>query len=86
MNDKLQAAAGEFLSSEQGQMLISQKDKLGSLVSSPDGESVKKMLSGDDIKKAAESGDMTKLSAVIGSVLATQEGKRLAAQIEKLIK
>ena len=43
------------------------------------------MLDGEKLQKAAQSGDAASLRAMLGTVLSTEEGRRLAANIKKLM-
>ena len=43
------------------------------------------MLDGEKLQKAAQTGDGGALRAMLGTVLSTEEGRRLAANIKKLM-
>ena len=59
--------------------------ELKALADSADGRRLGRMLDAETIRKAAQSGDRQAMRQVLGSVLATEEGKRLAQQLKKLM-
>ena len=59
--------------------------ELNALARSADGEKLSAMLDGEKLQKAAQSGDAASLRAMLGTVLSTEEGRRLAANIKKLM-
>jgi len=59
--------------------------ELNALAQSADGEKLSAMLDGEKLQKAAQSGDAASLRAMLGTVLGTEEGQRLAANIKKLM-
>ena len=59
--------------------------QLNALAQSPDGAKLSAMLDGEKLQKAAQSGDAASLRAMLGTVLSTEEGRRLAANIKKLM-
>jgi hypothetical protein len=59
--------------------------ELNALAQSPDGEKLSAMLDGEKLQKAAQSGDAASLRAMLGTVLGTEEGRRLAANIKALM-
>ena len=59
--------------------------ELNDLAQSKDGARLAAMLDGEKLQKAAQSGDGEALRAMLGTVLSTEEGRRLAADIKKLM-
>ena len=59
--------------------------ELNALAQSADGEKLSAMLDGEKLQKAAQSGDAASLRAMLGTVLSTEEGRRLAANIKTLM-
>lgn len=59
--------------------------ELSALAQSEDGAKLSAMLDGEKLQKAAQSGDGEALRKMLGTVLATEEGRRLAANIKKLM-
>ena len=59
--------------------------ELEALAQSPEGQRLAAMLEGDQLTRAAQSGDAASLRAMLGTVLGTEEGRRLAANIKKLM-
>jgi hypothetical protein len=86
MNEDLQKAATEFLSTEEGKRIAGKRGELEKLAESADGKRVRALLDGDKLQKAAESGDMNALSALLSGALNTEEGARLAKRLQNLIK
>ena len=61
-------------------------DALRALAESEDGARLAAMLDGNRLQEAAKAGDSAALRAMLGSVLGTEEGKRLAEGIRKMMK
>ena len=59
--------------------------ELNALAQSADGTKLSAMLDGEKLQKAAQTGDGEALRAMLGTVLSTEEGRRLAANIKKLM-
>jgi len=59
--------------------------ELRALAESEDGARLAAMLDGDRLQQAAKSGDSAALRAMLGSILHTEEGKRLAEGIRKMM-
>ena len=59
--------------------------ELNALAQSADGAKLSAMLDGEKLQKAAQTGDGEALRAMLGTVLGTEEGRRLAANIKKLM-
>ncbi len=60
--------------------------ELNALARSVDEATLSAMLDGEKLQKAAQTGDGEALRAMLGTVLSTEEGRRLAANIKKLMK
>ncbi|MBQ7435100.1 MAG: hypothetical protein IJV51_04785 [Oscillospiraceae bacterium] len=59
--------------------------ELNALAQSADGEKLSAMLDGEKLQRAAQNGDGEALRSMLGTVLSTEEGRRLAANIKKLM-
>ncbi len=59
--------------------------ELNALARSVDEATLSAMLDGEKLQKAAQTGDGEALRAMLGTVLSTEEGRRLAANIKKLM-
>ena len=59
--------------------------ELNALAQSADGAKLSSMLDGEKLQKAAQTGDGETLRTMLGTVLRTEEGRRLAANIKKLM-
>ena len=59
--------------------------ELNALAQSADGEKLSAMLDGEKLQRAAQTGDAASLRAMLGTVLSTEEGRRLAANIKTLM-
>ena len=60
--------------------------ELRALAESEDGARLAAMLDGERLQKAAQAGDSAALRAMLGSVLQTEEGRRLAMGIQEMMK
>ena len=60
-------------------------EDLKKLAESADGQKLSRMLDGDAVEQAAKNGDSDALRSILSNVLSTQEGKRLAESIQKLM-
>ena len=58
---------------------------LRTLADSEDGQKLSRMLDGKAVEQAAKSGDSEALRGILGQVLSTREGQRLAESIQKLM-
>lgn len=56
------------------------------LAQSEDGVKISRMVDAEKLEKAAKSGDSKALHDILTSVLSTDEGKRLAEKIKKMLK
>ena len=59
--------------------------ELNALARSAGGAKLSAMLDGEKLQRAAQSGDAASLRAMLGTVLGSEEGRRLAANIKKLM-
>jgi len=59
--------------------------ELRALAESEDGARLAAMLDGNRLQQAAKSGDSAALRAMLGNILHTEEGKRLAEGIRKMM-
>lgn len=55
------------------------------LAQSPEGQKISRMLDAGAVEKAARSGDSEAIKSLLGQVLGTDEGKRLAESVRKLM-
>lgn len=60
-------------------------DDIKRLAQSPDGEKLKNLIGETEIEKAASSGDAEALKKILGSVLSTEEGRRLAENVRRMM-
>lgn len=73
--------------SPQGSRIKEKKPELEKIVTSSDGEKVKRMLERrGGLQDAIESGDTETLTKTVQDILKTEEGARLAKQLENLFK
>ncbi len=63
-----------------------QAERLKTLANSADGRKLSQMLDRRAVEEAAKKGDSEALRRAVGSVLATEEGRRLSAALEKLFR
>lgn len=59
--------------------------ELQKLSESADAKRVGEMVDGEALRRAAQSGDAAALKKLLGSLLNTPEGKRLAADVQRLM-
>ena len=59
--------------------------ELRALAESEDGARLAAMLDADSLARAAKSGDRAALRGALGTVLSTEEGKRLAERIRRMM-
>lgn len=62
---------------------LGKTQKLKSIADSPDGQRISRMLDPKAVEKAARSGDTDALRGILGQVLGTDEGRRLAESLKK---
>lgn len=60
-------------------------ESIKALADSPDGEKLAGMLDRSALERAAKAGDAEALRRLLGSVLRTEEGKRLAENIRRVM-
>lgn len=60
-------------------------EEIRQLAESADGQRLGKMLDQGAIERAAKSGDAAALHSLLGAVLSTEEGKRLAENVRKMM-
>ncbi len=60
-------------------------ESIKALADSPDGEKLAGMLDRGALERAAKAGDAEALRRLLGSVLRTEEGKRLAENIRRVM-
>ena len=58
---------------------------LQKLADSADGQALQKMLDSQTVRRAAEGGDSAAIRRMLGTVLGSDEGRRLAQQIQDLL-
>lgn len=61
-------------------------DKIKQLADSEDGRRLSKLIDQKAIEAAARKGDSAALSGILSQVLSTDEGKRLAASLQQLMR
>lgn len=61
-------------------------DGIKRLAESEDGMKVSRMIDAAAIENAAKIGDSAALRSILGSVLSTEEGKRLAESVKRFMK
>ena len=61
-------------------------EALKKLADSKDAQALGGMLDAEVLRRAAKSGDSEAIKKLLGSVLATGEGQRLARELQKLMK
>lgn len=79
--------ANDFLKTDAGSKLSGKKEEIGKLIDSPEGQTVKNMLSGEEgnIMAALENGDTAVLKNALSNILKTEEGSRLAEQLMNMM-
>lgn len=60
-------------------------DKIRQLAESPDGQRLSSIIDAKAVETAAKSGDSAALSGILSKVLSTDEGRRLAENIRKMM-
>ena len=58
-------------------------DRLKSVAESDEGRAIGRMVNAAEVERAAKSGDAEALRSILGQVLATDEGRRLAEKLKK---
>ena len=62
---------------------MGETQKLKSIAESADGQRLSRMLDAKAVEQAAKSGDAEALRGILGQVLGTDEGRRLAESLKK---
>ena len=77
-----------MLNSDKAEKFESNKGNIDKLINSEDGQKVKSILNKDTdkLKEAVKKGDMKTLQGALNSILKTDEGKRLASQLNDMFK
>ncbi len=75
----MQKLSGALAGGEKGEALR----RLGS---TPEGKKLESMIDGAALEKAFQSGDAAALKGMLGALLATPEGKRLADDVGRIMK
>ena len=60
-------------------------DSITSSAESEDGPRIGRMLDAEAVERAARSGDAAAMRSILGQILGTDEGKRLAESIRKMM-
>lgn len=60
-------------------------DDIKRIADSPEGQRIGRMVDSAAVEQAARTGDSAALRNILGSVLATEDGKRLAESIRKMM-
>jgi len=60
-------------------------EEIKKIASSPDGQRISGMLDPQAVEKAARGGDAESLKNMLGKILETPEGKRLAESVRKMM-
>ena len=60
-------------------------EQIKQLAESEDGVKLAKLIDANAVEQAAKSGDGEALSSLLGSLLSTQEGKRLAESVRRMM-
>lgn len=60
-------------------------EDIKNLASSPEGQAISRMVDADALEKAAKSGNVDALKGILSQVMNTNEGKRLAETIQKMM-
>ena len=60
-------------------------DSIKSIAESEDGQRIGRMLDAEAVERAARSGDAEAMRSILGQILGTDEGKRLAESIRKMM-
>lgn len=60
-------------------------EDIKNIAESEDGQKLSRMIDAKAVEAAAKSGDSQALRSILGSVMSTEEGKRLAESVRKLM-
>lgn len=61
-------------------------DRVRAVADSKDGQALLKKLDADRVERAVQQGDSEALRRILGEVLRTSEGRRIAGQLEDIMK
>ena len=86
MGKSLEKAAADFMNSPQGSKLADNKDKLGQIANSADGQKIRSMFSAGEMRNALEQGDMEAVRAAVSRIMNTDAGARVAKSLDNLLK
>ena len=80
--------ANELLNSPAGEKLSGKKEDIEKLINSQEGQNVRNMLSGseENLMAAIADGDMDTLKKALTQILKTEDGAKLAEQVQKMMK
>ncbi len=80
--------ASELLNSPAGEKLSGKKEDIEKLINSQEGQNVRNMLSGseENLMAAIADGDMDTLKKALTQILKTEDGAKLAEQVQKMMK
>ena len=86
MSTDFQKLASDLIQGKGGGQLAGKTDAIKKLADSADGKRVSAMMEGSDaVRRAVERGDADAMKKLIGNVLATEEGARLAKRLSSLL-
>ena len=64
---------------------LERRGKTDSIAESEDGQRISRMIDTEAVERAARSGDAAAMKNILGQVLGTAEGKRLAESIRRMM-
>ncbi len=85
MDQKLQKAANDFLSTAEGRKLAAKQDDLKRLTASRDGEKVQQLLQKSNFEKAVQDGDTDALRSALQEVAGSEAGSRLIQRLREMM-
>lgn len=83
MPEDLSAAAQKLMGDGK---LSSHKQELEKIMSSGDGQNVRRIMEANGVEDAVKKGDLDAVRSAVGNILSTPEGARLAQKISELLK
>ena len=60
-------------------------DRIKQLAESADGQKISRMIDAKAVENAAKTGDSQALKGMLGAILSTDEGKRLAGELSRMM-
>ena len=75
-----------LMESEEAKKLLGNREKVEALSKSGDGRLVMELAEKNDLAGALKSGDTAKVQSAVSDILSTESGKRLMAELNKLMK